>query len=91
VSLNYDRFVTGYAYEADFFKDEDMPRLRDLAPSSLSQTKRDINDLVLSDGSSKGVINWRAATDVIVTRYSAVLQYLTFSAMSTTQHLKAQI
>ncbi|KAG9204678.1 hypothetical protein G6514_000462 [Epicoccum nigrum] len=87
VKLNYDHFVSVFAHnipglwDNDVQSDTRMPRLTNVAPSTLHTLRDEVTSLVLSTNwafpPSK---NWQATADTIVARYSAPLHHITSSA-----------
>lgn len=77
VSLNYDHFVTAFAYDLDLFQDNSsLPRLGQVPDAELDVVRRDLNALILAHGAGETSRNWQAITDMIVKRYSDELSYL---------------
>ncbi|CEJ57219.1 hypothetical protein PMG11_05920 [Penicillium brasilianum] len=77
VSLNYDHFVTAFAYDLDLFQDNSsLPRLGQVPDDELDVVRRDLNALVLAHDAGETSRNWQAITDMIVKRYSDELSYL---------------
>ena len=87
VKLNYDRFVSVFAHNTPGLWDNDvqsdirMPRLTNVAPSTLHALRDEVTNLILSTNRdfppSK---NWQATADMVVARYSAPLHHITLSA-----------
>ncbi|KAJ9493544.1 hypothetical protein H2202_010985 [Exophiala xenobiotica] len=84
VKVDYDTFVTSYAYDLDLFKDHDsaLPRLENLSVASLDEVRNDVDAMVRKWDPSKlkqdstSPINWQSIADMVVERYAKELQYL---------------
>jgi len=79
VKINYGDFVTAYTHDIDLFKTSTRaPRLQDVPAKALSAIRSELDTLVLSEPNpfTKESTDWQAITDMIVTHYSARLQYL---------------
>lgn len=86
VKLNYDHFVSVFAHnipglwDNDVQSDTPMPRLTDVAPSTLHALRDEVTSLIFNTNwafpPSK---NWQATADTVVARYSAPLHHITSS------------
>lgn len=88
VQVDYDNFVSVFQYDADRTKglwdndvhsDVRMPRLTNVAPSTLAALRSDVTQLILSKDWAKHdkTRDWQAAADMLVARYSAPLHHIT--------------
>lgn len=79
VKLNYNHFVTAYAYDLDIFGGESMelrPRLTHLDSSQLGPVRQDVNALIMDHDTDEPSFNWQAVTDMVVERYAHTLKSL---------------
>jgi hypothetical protein len=79
VRINYDNFVTAYTYDIDLFSTSSRaPRLQNVPANTLSAIRSELDSLVLSEPNpfTQESTDWQAIVDMIVTHYSARLQYL---------------
>lgn len=77
VSLNYEHFVTAYAYDLDLFaENSSLPRLGQVPDAELDVVRKELTALILAHDASETSRNWQAITDMIVKRYSDELSYL---------------
>lgn len=76
VSLDFDNFVTAYAYDLDLFaQDLERPRLTHLSTEELEPIRQDLKNLVMMQGTAEpSSFDWQVVADMIVTRYSDELQ-----------------
>ena len=96
VRLNYDRFVSAFAYDGlDLFESpEAMPRLRNVSKALLDPVRVDIDKMILEDdppGSLEMSSRWQSIADEIVTRYANRLQTLGSGKFSTLAEFKLEI
>ena len=82
VSLNYDSFVSVFAYpdmdnlfKNDVQSDYDMPRLQNVKASDLLRVRSDLTSMILRDD-GRITRNWQVVADMVVARYSKPLHYL---------------
>ncbi|EJD40744.1 hypothetical protein AURDEDRAFT_146305 [Auricularia subglabra TFB-10046 SS5] len=78
VSVNYEEFVTAFAYDFDLFRGGALPRLTDVSNDVISLIRRDVSQLVMSHpipahDTILTTTNWQAVADMVVNRYSARL------------------
>ena len=83
VRLDYARMVTAFAYDIDLFYDgPDLPRLKNIPKEDRSKIFTDLSKAILldvHDESYSQSIDWQAVADMIIARYSDVLQELAYS------------
>lgn len=91
VRLNYNRFVTAFAYGLDLFHGGELPRLANLSTESLEPIRRDLYDLIATHDAREESFNWQAVVDMIIERYANELKYLVSGRLSTTELLHAQL
>jgi hypothetical protein len=92
VSLNYDNFVTAFAYDVDLFpSDSALPRLTDLSQSELDSIRQDITSLILNHEAADSSWNWQTTVDMLVTRYSNELSYYVSGKIITLEDLHTEI
>ncbi|KAF2122138.1 hypothetical protein BDV96DRAFT_609152 [Lophiotrema nucula] len=85
VVLDYEHFVTAYAYEGlnlfdnDGQSDTPMPRLENARQADLRTIKDAVTGMILTSAVEKvgDGTNWQAIADMIIQRYSAPLHHLT--------------
>ena len=82
VRLDYSRMVTAFAYDIGLFDDGlDLPRLRNVSKGDRKEIFTDLSESILHDDYDRPYsqqINWQAVADMIVARYSDVLQELAY-------------
>ncbi|OAG41486.1 SCY1-like protein [Fonsecaea monophora] len=87
VKLDYENFVTCYAYDLDLFKDENsLPRLTNLSTASLDKIRHDVDSMVLHwklPTRDSGAIDWQSVADMVIERYGKALQFLVSGALNT--------
>ncbi|KAJ5692414.1 hypothetical protein N7462_001837 [Penicillium macrosclerotiorum] len=89
VILNYDHFVTAYAYDLDLFPDNSsLPRLAQLSHADVEPIQKDLTALVLAHDAGEASWNWQATADMIVTRYSQELSYMASGKFSDLESLQ---
>ncbi|EJD40749.1 hypothetical protein AURDEDRAFT_127481 [Auricularia subglabra TFB-10046 SS5] len=81
VSVNYDEFVTAFAYDVDLFRGDALPRLSHLPNETTSRMHRDVTRLVMThpipaQDTILTTTNWQAVADMVVDRYSGRLESL---------------
>ncbi|EJD35449.1 hypothetical protein AURDEDRAFT_75297, partial [Auricularia subglabra TFB-10046 SS5] len=77
VAVNYEEFVTAFAYDVDLFHGNALPRLSDISNKTTGRIHRDVTRLVTSHPSTiLATTNWQAITDMVVDRYSSRLESL---------------
>lgn len=83
VRLNYDTFITAYNYPIHMVWDlGNLPRLFDASFDSLLPLRSDLRKLVMSSNAFDDSRDWQGIVDVIVTKYSPHLKYLTSTLVS---------
>jgi hypothetical protein len=84
VALDYSSFVTAFEYPGldlwtnDVVSDTAMPRLQNVGEEDLEKIKGAVTAMILSNSTSslEEKINWQAATDQLLGRYSTPLHHL---------------
>lgn len=84
VRVDYDRFVSVFAYEDvkglwenDVQSDVRMPRLTNVGDADLARIKADVTALILAkDWDEEPGRDWQAVADMVVARYSAPLHHI---------------
>ncbi|QIW97666.1 hypothetical protein AMS68_003184 [Peltaster fructicola] len=90
VSLQYDRFVSLYAYPgAIYYDDNDLPRARN-GTASLEEARNAIDNMVLSSV-GQDAFNWQAISDMVVARYADAIDYLTSGQLGSLSQAKEEI
>ncbi|KAK8162465.1 hypothetical protein BKA80DRAFT_183806, partial [Phyllosticta citrichinensis] len=95
--LNYDDFVTAYAYGLDLFRGEQLPRLANVSNSTLQTMRADVTAMVLSH--TPPVVykklpasrNWQNIADMVVERYSSRFPDLLSSRVNSLKQLQAEV
>lgn len=92
VVLNYDHFVTAYAYGLDLFKGGGkLPRLEHIKTQDLDPIRQALNSLIMADDVYKPSFNWQAVADMVIERYADSLKYLVSGDFTTIEFLQAEI
>lgn len=95
VALNYDHFVTAYAYGLDLFASAEggrrLPRLQHLSSADLDPLRRDLHRLIMTHNTNESSFDWQAVTDMVIERYAHELRYLASGELSTTEQLHAEL
>jgi hypothetical protein len=98
VRVNYEHFVTAYAYKGlDLFQGDKsenaLPRLSNFSLDELEPIRRDLDQLVLDHDAEESLssFNWQSITDMIVERYSNELKYLVSDDISSLETLHSEI
>ena len=85
VQLNYNTFLTAYAYPLDLFRNASasLPRLLAAPQNILEDMRCDIKAMIsqpgIFDEITQRLYDWQAAADMIVQKYANPLQYLVTS------------
>ena len=85
VQLNYNTFLTAYAYSLDVFQNGStaLPRLIAAPQNILEDMRSDMKSLIFQSDSFDNIThsscNWQAVADMIVQKYANPLQYLVTS------------
>jgi hypothetical protein len=86
VHVNYDHFLTAFAYNIDLFEEgkKSAPRLQNISNIARTSIRSDLEELILSEQNPfmQKSTDWQAVVDTIVTRYSARLKYLALPEIS---------
>ena len=86
VQLNYDTFLTAYAYALDVFQNGSttLPRLVAAPQNILEDMRSDLKSIIFQSDSFDKIThsprNWQAVADMIVQKYANPLQYLVTSS-----------
>ena len=86
VQLNYNAFVTAYAYSLDVFQNGStaLPRLIAAPQNILEDMRSDLKSIIFQpesfDNITHSSCNWQAVADMIVQKYANPLQYLVTSS-----------
>lgn len=94
VKVNYDNFVTAFAYEdLDLFDGgkNEMPRLTHLSAEELQPVRDDLTRFVMEQGATERSFNWQAIVDMVVLKYSNLLMYLVSDEIETLENLQLNI
>jgi hypothetical protein len=90
VTLNTENFVTLFSFpDAIYFDDTRRPRAYNES-SRLAKVRKSIDDLVSSEQNTD-VINWQAVVDLIVTRYSFRIEYMTSNEIQDLKSLQDEL
>jgi hypothetical protein len=84
VKMNYEKMITAYTLDTDLFSfDERGPRLKGVSENNLRKLRKSLGDMVQSEPNpfKEATTNWQAIADMIVTRYSDRLRYLTIPSI----------
>ncbi|OJZ89772.1 hypothetical protein ASPFODRAFT_43057 [Aspergillus luchuensis CBS 106.47] len=91
VSINYDDFVTMFAYpDAMYFDDQGLPRVVDDA-AKLGSVRAHIDRLVKGPDATTPSINWQNVVDMIMTRYQYRISLALSPAISTHHELRREL
>ncbi|GKZ36776.1 hypothetical protein AbraIFM66950_007973 [Aspergillus brasiliensis] len=91
VSINYDDFVTMFAYpDAMYFDEQGLPRVVDDA-ARLKPVRAHIDRLVMGADVTDTDINWQNVVDMIMTRYHYRISLALSPAVSTHHELQRQL
>ncbi len=86
VQLNYNTFLTAYAYSLDVFQNGSttLPRLVAAPQNILDDMRSDLKSIIFQSDSFDRIThsscNWQAVADMIVQKYANPLQYLVTSS-----------
>lgn len=86
VQLNYNTFLTAYAYSLDVFQNGStaLPRLIAAPQNILEDMRSDLKSIIFQPDSFDKIThsscNWQAVADMIVQKYANPLQYLVTSS-----------
>ncbi|PYH39644.1 uncharacterized protein BO87DRAFT_402667 [Aspergillus neoniger CBS 115656] len=91
VSINYDDFVTMFAYpDAMYFDEQGLPRVVDDA-AKLGPVRAHIDRLVRGPDATTPGINWQNVVDMIMTRYQYRISLALSPAISTHHELRREL
>ncbi|KAI9693991.1 MAG: hypothetical protein M1822_003262 [Bathelium mastoideum] len=100
VKINYDNFVTSFAYAADLFEaSNEYPRLTNVSNTTLAEIRGAITKMILSDAppahnereNVAGRTNWQSVADMVVSRYSDRIAYLSSSSVLLLEQAQAEV
>ncbi|EED16154.1 conserved hypothetical protein [Talaromyces stipitatus ATCC 10500] len=96
VRVNYDRFVTAFAHEElDLFDKgkNEMPRLIQFRSEELEAVREELTRLVMEHdvATEAGAVNWQAVVDMIVTKYSDLLQFFISKEVDSLMDMKSNV
>lgn len=92
VSLNYDNFVTAFAYDIDLFpSNSSLPRLTGLSQMKMDFIRQDLTSLILNHEAADPSWNWQTTADMLVTRYSNELSYYVSGKIISLEDLHTEI
>lgn len=92
VSLNYEHFVTAFAYDLDLFpENSSLPRLGQVPSQELDVVRKELTATILAYDTTETTRNWQAITDMIVKRYSDELAYLASGEFTDIKSLRQHI
>ncbi|OOF95374.1 hypothetical protein ASPCADRAFT_130855 [Aspergillus carbonarius ITEM 5010] len=91
VSINYDDFVTMFAYpDAMYFDNHGLPRvINDSA--KMEQVRAHVDRLVKQPDQTDNAFNWQNMVDMIITRYHYRISLMLSSAVSTHHELRREL
>ncbi|KAL9096230.1 MAG: hypothetical protein Q9165_001753 [Trypethelium subeluteriae] len=98
VRIDYNHFVTGFAYGIDLFEDNaEHPRIANVSNITRTAIRDDIATMIISNAPvaakwEKEVTegDWQSVADMIVTRYSDRLAYLSSRSINSLDQLQAE-
>ncbi|CAG8063618.1 unnamed protein product [Penicillium olsonii] len=92
VHLDFDHFVSGFAYGLDLFPDDSgRPVLSHIPTELLEPVRRDINSMIETREPSLGSFDWQLVADMIVYRYSEELQILAAGDFTSVDAIRERI
>ncbi|KAL1885933.1 hypothetical protein Plec18167_001434 [Paecilomyces lecythidis] len=92
VIVDYDHFVTAYAYTLDLFPGgASLPRLKHLPAEDLEPLRQDLTDMIMKYDPPRHSFDWQSIADMIVTRYSDELQILAAGNFTTIESLREEL
>jgi len=92
VVLNYEAFVTAYAYPLNLFNSHSLPRLQNVSSNALAALRYDVDKLVMGwTHPIRSLQNWQEVADMIVERYASQLKYLVSGKLSNSTLLREHI
>ncbi|KAF2140626.1 uncharacterized protein K452DRAFT_288723 [Aplosporella prunicola CBS 121167] len=96
--VNYEDFVTAFAYDIDLFKSDEHPRLQNASNTTISRIRDDVTRMVFSgqfphvrDQAGLPARDWQAIVDEIVMRYSGRLEYLSSESVDSFKTFQAEV
>ncbi|PWY88613.1 hypothetical protein BO94DRAFT_465033 [Aspergillus sclerotioniger CBS 115572] len=91
VSINYDDFVTMFAYpDAMYFDNHGLPRVVNDS-AKLEQVRAHVDRLVKQLDQTNYAFNWQNIVDMIITRYHYRISLMLSSAVSTHHELRREL
>ncbi|PKY06636.1 hypothetical protein P168DRAFT_280041 [Aspergillus campestris IBT 28561] len=96
VALNYDHFVSAFAYGLDLFRQSEdtgvmHPRLTNVPSQDLDPIRQDLSRLILDHDPIEVSFDWQAIADMVVERYGRDLRYMTSGQLTTMSQLEEEI
>ena len=98
VQINYDNFVTAFAYNADLFTTgTEHPQLVNVSNTTRAVIREDVTKMIFLDTPPAGNKDaasrrdWQSIADMIVMRYSDHLAYLSSSSIHSIEEMQAEI
>ncbi|KAK8217623.1 hypothetical protein M8818_001382 [Zalaria obscura] len=91
VVVDYENMVTAFAdTDVLYFDEHKLPRIRN-GTAAVEHFRREITDMVMAEPRKGGRLDWQAVADMIVTRYSDRLEYMTSGKLDTSETLHGEI
>lgn len=91
VKIDYQDFVTAFAYpEAIFFDHTDRPRLNN-GSASMDVLRRAVDQMVLHKDDNLTAVDWQSIADLVVARYADRIEYLASGSLTSLSSLQAEI
>ena len=92
VRLDYDNFVTAYAYDLDLFAaGDDLPRLENASAVLLEAARSDVDAMIRlwdpNKTSNENLTNWQGIADMVVERYGKLLNHLASSSVTSVENV----
>lgn len=92
VVLNYDNFVTAYAYGLDLYEGgAKLPRLGHIKTQDLDPIRHALHSLIMADDIREPSFNWQAVADMVIERYADSLKYLVSGDFTIIEFLHTEI
>ncbi|KAI5206149.1 hypothetical protein E4T39_02721 [Aureobasidium subglaciale] len=91
VVLNYEDFVSAFAYpEAIYFDKTGRPRLNN-ASTIIENVREAVDKMVLRKDSNVEAVDWQVVADMVIVRYADRIEYLTTGSLTTLDAFQAEI
>lgn len=84
VKINYEKMVSAFTLQTDLFPSgEHGPRLTNVSSTNLRALKKKVDEMILAEPSPFTHLgtDWQSIADMVVTRYSTRLKYLTLPSV----------